>query len=257
MHLTVDLNADMGESFGPWVMGDDAALLDVISSANIACGIHAGDWDIMAKTMALAAQKGVGIGAHPGFPDMQGFGRRKMHLSHETLGNLVRYQLGAAKALAGDGAVRHLKLHGALANMAAEDKSMALACYRAALEVDPDIIIMVLAGTQHNAAVQELGCRAACEIFADRAYNDDATLVDRSLPGAVIHDPDTAGQRMLNMVRAGAIITESGGQIPTRIDTICLHGDTPTAVQIARSVRGILEENGVQIAPFSGARVIA
>lgn len=148
MHLTVDLNADMGESFGPWVMGDDAALLDVISSANIACGIHAGDWDIMAKTMALAAQKGVGIGAHPGFPDMQGFGRRKMHLSHETLGNLVRYQLGAAKALAGDGAVRHLKLHGALANMAAEDKSMALACYRAALEVDPDIIIMVLAGTQ-------------------------------------------------------------------------------------------------------------
>jgi len=159
--------------------------------------------------------------------------------------------------LAGDGAVRHLKLHGALANMAAEDKSMALACYRAALEVDPDIIIMVLAGTQQNAAVQELGCRAACEIFADRAYNDDATLVDRSLPGAVIHDPDTAGQRMLNMVRAGAIITESGGQIPTRIDTICLHGDTPTAVQIARSVRGILEENGVQIAPFSGARVIA
>jgi len=257
MDLTVDLNADMGESFGPWVMGDDAALLDVISSANIACGIHAGDWDIMAKTMALATQKGVGIGAHPGFPDMQGFGRRKMHLSHETLGNLVRYQLGAAKALAGDGVVRHLKLHGALANMAAEDKSMALACYRAALEVDPDIIIMVLAGTQQNAAVQELGCRAACEIFADRAYNDDATLVDRSLPGAVIHDPEKAGQRMLDMVRAGAIITESGAHISTRIDTICLHGDTPTAVQIARSVRGILEENGVRIAPFAGARVIA
>ena len=257
MTLTVDLNADMGESFGPWNMGDDAALLQVVSSANIACGVHAGDWDIMAQTMALAVKNGVGIGAHPGFPDLQGFGRRKMHLPHGTLGNLVRYQLGAAQAMAraAGGQVRHLKLHGALANMAAEDKAMALACYRAALDVDPDLIVMVLAGTQQQAAVAELGCNTACEIFADRAYNDDATLVDRKLPGAVIHDPEVAGQRMLDMVQAGAIITESGKHIPTRIDTICLHGDTPTAVQIAARVRSMLEGAGVSIARFGGSPV--
>ena len=257
MTLTVDLNADMGESFGPWNMGDDAALLQVVSSANIACGVHAGDWDIMAQTMALAVKNGVGIGAHPGFPDLQGFGRRKMHLPHGTLGNLVRYQLGAAQAMAraAGGQVRHLKLHGALANMAAEDKAMALACYRAALDVDPDLIVMVLAGTQQQAAVAELGCNTACEIFADRAYNDDATLVDRKLPGAVIHDPEVAGQRMLDMVQAGAIITESGKHISTRIDTICLHGDTPTAVQIAARVRSMLEGAGVSIARFGGSPV--
>ncbi|MEZ5675782.1 MAG: 5-oxoprolinase subunit PxpA [Thalassovita sp.] len=257
MTLTVDLNADMGESFGPWGMGDDAALLGVVSSANIACGFHAGDWDTMATTMKVAVQNDVGIGAHPGFPDLQGFGRRRMHVPLDSLANLVRYQFGAAQTMArvNGGAVRHLKLHGALANMAAEDKAMALACYRAALEVDPDIIIMVLAGTQQNAAAAELGCRTACEIFADRAYNDDATLVDRSLPGSVIHDPERAGQRMLEMVRAGAIITESGAHIPTRIDTICLHGDTPTAVQIARSVRGTLESNGVTVTRFSGERL--
>ncbi|MBR9652280.1 LamB/YcsF family protein [Thalassovita aquimarina] len=254
MTLSVDLNADMGESFGPWVMGNDAALLEVVSSANVACGMHAGDWDTMGPTMSLAAKNNVGIGAHPGFPDLQGFGRNRMTMPLDSLANLVRYQLGAAQAIARSvGAkVRHLKLHGALANMASEDKDMALACYRAALDVDPDLIIMVLAGTQQNAAVEELQCRAACEIFADRAYNDDATLVDRSQPGAVIHDPDRAGQRMLEMVKAGAIITESGKHIPTRIDTICLHGDTPTAVKIAQSVRGNLEANGIKIGQFAG-----
>jgi UPF0271 protein len=258
MTKTVDLNADMGESYGPWTMGDDAAVLQVVTSANVACGMHAGDWDVMAATFKLAAQNGVGIGAHPGFPDLQGFGRRRMVLPNDSLANLVRYQLGAAIAMAraNGGTVRHLKLHGAMANMAAEDKDMALACYRAALDVAPDIIIMVLAGTQQQAAVIELGCRAACEIFADRAYNDDATLVDRSLPGAVIHDPKVAGARMVEMVRAGAIITASGKHIPTRIDTICLHGDTPTAVSIARSTRAALHDAGIQLAQFSGARVV-
>lgn len=257
MSLSVDLNADMGESFGPWNMGDDAALLKVVSSANIACGLHAGDWDVMARAMGLAVRNGVGIGAHPGFPDLQGFGRRRVDMPLDSLGNLVRYQLGAAQAMAraAGGEVRHLKLHGALANMAAEDRDMALACYRAALEVDPDLIIMVLAGTQQQGAVAELGCNAACEIFADRAYNDDATLVDRRLPGAVIHDPHVAGQRMLEMVRAGAIITQSGAHIPTRIDTICLHGDTPSAVQIAAQVRDMLQENGVVIECFDGVPV--
>lgn len=252
--MHVDLNADMGESFGPWPMGSDAALLDVITSANVACGFHAGDPDVMVQTMGLAVAKGVGIGAHPGFPDLQGFGRRRMHLSHDSLRNLVRYQLGAAQAMArsAGGEVRHLKLHGALANMASEDVAMATACYEGALSVDPDIIVMVLAATQQQDAVEALGCRWAGEIFADRAYNDDATLVDRSLPGAVIHDADVAGQRMVDMVKAGAIITESGKHIPAAVDTICLHGDGATAVQIARTVRSALADAGVTLQRFAG-----
>jgi 5-oxoprolinase (ATP-hydrolysing) subunit A len=256
MRQTVDLNADMGESFGPWKMGDDAALLQVISSANIACGFHAGDAETMAATMALAQKNGVGIGAHPGFPDLQGFGRRKMEMSAKELRALVSYQLGAAQAMArvAGGEVRHLKLHGALANMASVDEAMARACYEGALAVDPEIIIMVLAATDQQKAVEALGCRWAAEIFADRAYNDDATLVDRRLPGAVIHDPEEAGARMVAMVQAGAIITQSGAQIATPIDTICLHGDTPTAVQIAASVRAALEAAGIGVAPFTGRR---
>jgi UPF0271 protein len=252
--MHVDLNADMGESFGPWPMGSDAALLQVITSANVACGFHAGDWDVMAQTMALAVANDVGIGAHPGFPDLQGFGRRRMQMSPDSLRNLVRYQLGAAQAMARSvgGTVRHLKLHGALSNMTSEDSTLAKACYEGALSVDPDIIIMVLAATQQQTAVEALGCRWAGEIFADRAYNDDATLVDRSLPGAVIHDADLAGRRMVEMVKAGAIITESGRHIPAAVDTICLHGDGATAVQIAQTVRRALAEEGVSLQRFEG-----
>ena len=249
---SVDLNADMGESFGPWNMGDDASLLKTITSANIACGFHAGDPDVMAKTMTLAAENGVGIGAHPGFPDLQGFGRRNMKVPHDTLRNMVRYQLGAARGMADalGVKVRHLKLHGALANMCSVDADMARACYQGALDVDPDIIIMVLAATKQETTVRDLGCKWVGEIFADRAYNDDGTLVDRSLPGAVIHDPAIAGPRILEMVQAGAIITESGKHIETSIDTICLHGDTPTAVQLAKSVRDCLTGGGVSVAKF-------
>ncbi|MET4128452.1 5-oxoprolinase subunit PxpA [Roseovarius sp. MBR-6] len=256
MQTTVDLNADMGESFGPWTMGDDAALLDTISSANIACGFHAGDPDVMAATMARAVANGTGIGAHPGLADLQGFGRNRMDVPHATLANQVRYQLGAAQAMAraAGGAVRHLKLHGALANMASEDEALARACYDAALSVDPEIIIMVLAGTAQEAAARSLNARIACEIFADRAYNADCTLVDRRLPGAVIHDADHAAERILAMLRAGAIIAEDGTHIPTRIDTICLHGDTPEAVDIARALRAGLEAAGLRVAQFDGAR---
>ena len=256
MTRTIDLNADMGESFGAWTLGNDAALLDIITSANIACGFHAGDPDVMAKTMEMAVEKGVGIGAHPGFPDLRGFGRYKMYLPLDQLGNAVRYQLGAAQAMAkcAGGKVRHLKLHGALANMCAEDIDMALACYRAALEVDPEIIIMVLAGTKQQEAVSQLGCVFAAEIFADRAYNDDATLVDRALPGAVIHDANLAAARMVSMVQAGAIIADSGKHIPTRIDTICMHGDTPEAVEIARAVRAALEAAGITAKAFPHAQ---
>ncbi|MVO18220.1 LamB/YcsF family protein [Parasedimentitalea huanghaiensis] len=256
MTKSVDLNADMGESFGPWNMGDDAALLDIVSSANVACGFHAGDPDVMAATMTRAMECNVGIGSHPGFADLQGFGRRKMQLSKDNLKNTVRYQLGASRGMAAalGGQVRHLKLHGALANMSSVDADMARACYEAALEVDPDIIIMVLAATEMEKVVRELGCNWAGEIFADRAYNDDATLVDRSKPGAVIHDPAVAGPRILQMVQEGAIITESGKRIATNIDTICLHGDTPTAVALAGAVRNSLTGGGIEIAQFSGRR---
>ena len=250
---SVDLNADMGESFGPWKMGDDEGLLKIITSANIACGFHAGDPDVMAKTVALAAANGVGIGAHPGFPDLQGFGRRNMKLSYDSLRNLVRCQLGAIKGIAKavGTEVRHLKLHGALANMCSVDIDMARACYQGALDVDPEIIVMVLAVTKQEEAARELNCKWVGEIFADRAYNDDGTLVDRSLPGAVIHDPEVAGPRILKMVREGAIITETGKRLQTSIDTICLHGDGPTAVQIARSVRQCLIHGGVEVTKFT------
>lgn len=254
MSLSVDLNADMGESFGPWVMGNDAALLEIVSSANIGCGFHAGDPDVMAETMRIAHENGVGIGAHPGFADLQGFGRYRMDIPHKSLGNSVRYQVGASLGMARSvgATVRHLKLHGALANMCAEDQELARVCYDAALSVAPELIVMVLAGTAQETAVRALGVPYAGEIFADRAYNDDATLVDRKLPGAVIHDAGIAGPRITEMVREGAIITESGKRIETRIDTICLHGDGATAIAIAKSVRENLQSAGITVEKFKG-----
>lgn len=253
MSARVDLNADMGESFGPWPMGNDAEVLKVVTSANVACGFHAGDPTVMARTIRVARENGVGIGAHPGFPDLQGFGRRRMQMGREDLQNAIRYQFAAIRGMsAAQGAtVRHFKLHGALSNMCSEDEDMARACYEAALSVDPEVIVFVLSATAQEAAVQGLGARYAGEIFADRAYNDDATLVDRSQPGAVIHDPDRAAARMVEMVKAGAIIAESGKQIPTRVDTICLHGDNATALQIARAVRDRLTAEGVELAPVA------
>ena len=250
MTRKVDLNADMGEGFGPWRMGDDAALLDIVSSANVACGFHAGDPNVMHETIRLAVANGVGIGAHPGFADLKGFGRRKLPLPHNEIANDVAYQLGAAQAVAkrAGGTVRHLKLHGALSNMASVDHALARACYQAALDVDPDIVIMVLAATAMEDVVRELACNWAGEIFADRAYNDDATLVDRALPNAVLHDAEVAAPRILKMLEAGAIIAESGAHIPCQIDTICLHGDTPGAVAMARGIRQHLTNAGVTIA---------
>jgi UPF0271 protein len=250
MTRKVDLNSDMGEGFGPWTMGDDAALLDIVTSANIACGFHAGDPDVMDQTMRRAVANGVGIGAHPGFADLKGFGRRKLPLPNGEIANAVAYQLGAAQALAkrAGGQVRHLKLHGALSNMASVDHALARACYQAALDVDPDIVIMVLAATAMEEVTRELGCNWAGEIFADRAYNDDATLVDRSKPGAVIHDAAIAAPRILKMLDAGAIIAESGKHIPCQIDTICLHGDTPDAVAMARGIKQHLTDAGITLA---------
>lgn len=254
MTHSVDLNSDMGEAFGPWPMGDDAALLDIVTSANIACGFHAGDADTMAKTMANAVKNGVGIGAHPGFPDLQGFGRRRMEVPHPTLANMVRYQVGAAQAIAraAGGEVRHFKLHGALSNMACTDEAMTRACFEAALDVAPDIIIMGLAATVMEDVARDLGCRWAGEIFADRAYNADGTLVDRRQPGAMIHDPGEAAARMVEMVRAGAILTPSGERLETRVDTICVHGDSAAAVALAGAVRKGLEADGIAVRQFDG-----
>ena len=252
----VDLNADMGESFGPWTMGDDAALLDVVTSANIACGGHAGDPDVMARTMAMARDGGVGIGAHPGFADLQGFGRREMVLSGEEVANLVASQVGALSGVAAriGARVRHVKLHGALANMASRDHDLAGVAYRAALAVCPDAILLVIAGTAQETAARGLGARWAGEIFADRGYEDDATLTRRGAEGAMIHDPAEAAARMVRFVRGGAIVARSGRRIPAACDSICLHGDGPEAVAIARAVRAALEAEGIVLAPMTGRR---
>jgi len=256
MTQVIDLNADMGESYGSWPMGQDAALLDLVTSANIACGFHAGDPDVMAATMAQAVAKGVGIGAHPGFADLQGFGRRRMALSGAELANLVTYQLAAAQGMAraAGGHIRHFKLHGALSNMAMEDREMAHICYSAALRLDPEIIIVALPKTAMEDAVAELGCTWAAEIFADRAYGDDALLVSRSKPGAVIHDVDVVATRILAMLKAGAIIGQSGKHIPCRMDTICLHGDGATALPIAQTLHERLTAAGYRLTPFAGAK---
>jgi UPF0271 protein len=255
MHA-VDLNADMGESFGPWPMGDDAALLDIVTSANIACGFHAGDPQVMARTIAGAAARGVSIGAHPGFADLQGFGRRRILMPAGEVAHLVQYQVGALTGLARAAGARvsHLKLHGALANMAAEDEALARTAYEAALAAAPDLTVFVLAGTAQQRAMEAIGAPFAGEIFADRAYEADATLVDRSKPGALIHDPALAARRMVEMVRRGAILPEQGDPIDTEIDTICLHGDGPEALAIARAVRDGLAEAGIRLeAPWAAA----
>lgn len=240
----VDLNADMGEG-----VGNDAALLDIVSSANVACGLHAGSAEVMRETMKAALQNGVAIGAHPGFDDASNFGRTTMSLSPDQLTALVSYQIGAAHAVAHSLGARlaHIKLHGAMANMASKDEEMARICFAAAHEIAPQARIMVLAATAQERAARAMGLDVMCEIFADRAYNCDATLVDRQLAGAVIHDPEIAAARVVTMVKAGAIIATDGTELETSIDTVCLHGDTPQAVEIARAVRSALETKGCSI----------
>ncbi|PYF12913.1 UPF0271 protein [Rhodobacter viridis] len=245
--MKLDLNSDMGEGAGA-----DEALLDVVTSANICCGLHAGGPLEMARVMALAAAKGVGIGVHPGFDDRANFGRTRMRLSKPELVDLITWQTGAMAAVAQAKGLklRHFKLHGALSNITSEDADLARTCYAAALSVVPDLKLMVLSETAQEAAARDLNVDWAGEIFADRAYNDDATLVDRSLPGAVLHDAEDAAARILNMLRAGAIIAASGHRIPARIDTVCLHGDTPEALEMARLLRSKLQAEGVVLQPL-------
>ncbi|ETD91740.1 LamB/YcsF family protein [Rhodobacter capsulatus] len=245
--MKLDLNSDMGEGAGA-----DAALLDVVTSANICCGLHAGGPLEMARVMALAAEKGVGLGVHPGFDDRANFGRTRMVLSKPELVDLIAYQTGAMAAVAQAKGLklRHFKLHGALSNITSEDADLARICYGAALAVVPDLKLMVLSATAQEAAARAMQADWAGEIFADRAYNDDATLVDRSLPGAVLHDAEAAAARILEMLRAGAILSASGHRIPARIDTVCLHGDTPQALEMAKLLRSKLQAEGVVLQPL-------
>ena len=250
MTRSIDLNADMGEGFGPWPMGNDAALLRIVSSANIACGFHAGDPDTMARTMDLALAADVAIGAHPGFADLQGFGRRRMTLSHDELAHMIQYQVGAAMALAAARGARlgHIKLHGALSNMACEDLAMATACYRAVMEVAPDMALVTMPRTALEQAATDLGARQLREIFADRTYAEDGTLTDRRQSDAMIHDPAEASARIIAMLRDGGIRTRGGKLLETPIDTICVHGDGAAALAIATTLASALDDAGIRVA---------
>ena len=251
--MAIDLNSDMGEGFGPWTMGDDAAMLDIVTSANVACGWHAGDPNIMVQTAALAKAKGVAIGAHPGFGDLWGFGRRTIRGHTMTdLERMVAYQIGALQACAALGGHRatYVKAHGALANLANGEDDIALAIGRAIKGVDRGLVYMVMPGLATERAAGTLGLDSVREVYADRAYADSGNLASRKTPGAVLHDAGEAAERVLRMVGDQAIVTVTGQRLPARIETVCVHGDTPGAVAMARTVRRTLEANGVVVAPF-------
>lgn len=249
---TVDLVADLGEGFGAYSIGDDKALLEIVSSANIACGFHAGDPDIMDATVAECVRKGVGIGAHPSFPDLRGFGRRAMDLTAVEVRNDVVYQLGALAAFAAyhGTSVSHLAPHGRLGNLVASRRDYADAVADAAMRVNPDLIVLAQDGELAEAAA-ERGLPVAIVGIADRAYQDDGTLVPRSRPGAVIHDPAVIVARTVRLVCEGLIETASGADIPISADTVLLHGDNPGAVELARLIRAELVSAGVTIAPLA------
>ncbi|MEK4033090.1 5-oxoprolinase subunit PxpA [Methylocystis sp. IM3] len=251
---TIDLNADLGEGFGPWRMGDDAAMLSIVTSANVACGFHAGDPDIMAKTFALACEKGVAVGAHVAFPDLVGFGRRPLPMTAAEIERAVAYQIGAAMGLAALAGVRiaYVKAHGALANIAEKSVEVADALARATRAVDRSLILLAIALSEQAPAGERAGLRVAHEIFADRAYVDDGGLQPRREPGAVLTDPDAALARVRVMLAEGALVTISGKRLPTPIDSICVHGDTAHAVEMARRLRAGLEADGYALAAFAG-----
>jgi UPF0271 protein len=252
--MRVDLNSDLGESFGPWPMGDDEAMLSLVSSANIACGFHGGDPMVILRACRLARERGVAIGAHPGFLDLQGFGRRQIvGMSAAEIESFIAYQVGAVQALAtlAGGRVSHVKVHGAMSNMACEDAVMAGAIAKAIKAVDPKLIFVVLPYSELEKAGAAAGLPMAMELFADRAYEESGLLMSRKKPGSVIHDADAAADNVLAMIRKQAITTASGRELPTRVDTICIHSDTPGAVAMARHIRARLDAAGVTIAPFA------
>ncbi|MGP9764320.1 LamB/YcsF family protein [Halomonas sp. AOP13-D3-9] len=254
MSIHVDLNCDMGESFAAWRMGDDCAMLDIVTTANIACGFHAGDPMVMHETLMQARDRGVQVGAHPSFMDLVGFGRRRIEgESPSDLEKQLIYQIGAIRTMAAvvGHPIRHVKTHGALGNMAAEDRELALAVSRAIVAIDPALIQLAMPGMQTSLTAQELGLRVGNEVFADRAYADNGNLLSRKLPGAVIHDPEAAADRVLLMLEEQAVTTISGKRIALDIDSVCVHGDTPGAVEMAATLRRRLENAGVSIRPMA------
>jgi len=242
----VDLNSDLGESFGNYTIGMDEEILKYVSSANVACGWHAGDAMVMEKTVAAAKAAGVAVGAHPGFPDLMGFGRRNMVVSPKEVKAYVKYQLGALMAFAAAEGIRlqHCKPHGALYNMAGKDMDLAIA------EVDKNIILLGLANSKMIDAGKQLGLRVANEVFADRAYQADGSLVPRKLPGAVIHDKDEAIARTVRMVTEGKVMAITGEEVEIAAHSICVHGDNPSAVEFVKNIRTQLTARGVEIAPI-------
>lgn len=252
MTRRIDLVADLGEGFGPWRMGDDEALLDVLTSANIACGFHAGDPGIMNATVRSCASRGIGIGAHPSFPDLRGFGRREMALTADEVRADMIYQLGALQGFAAyHGArVEHFAPHGRLGNLVATRADYAEAVADAVRRVDPELIVLAQDGELAEAA-RSAGLRVGIVGIADRAYEDDGTLVSRAEPGAVIHDPDEIRARTIRMVMDGVIVSRGGVDIPVDCDTVLVHGDTAGAVELAKELRRGLEEAGAEVAKLA------
>lgn len=253
MAKLIDINCDMGESFGPWPMGRDEDIMPYITSANIACGYHAGDPLVMDRTVKLALRHGVALGAHPGLPDLMGFGRRPMKISPEEVEAYVIHQVAALHGFARihGASLQHVKAHGALYNMAAEDMELATAIARAVKRFDPGLILMGLAGSKLVEAGLDLGLRVAREAFADRSYNPDGTLQSRRIPGSLITDPEAAANQALSIATSGTVLAHDGSQVRLQADSICIHGDTPTALDIARRVRQKLQEAGVTVAPLA------
>lgn len=251
--MRVALNCDMGEGFGRWDLGNDEELLDLITAANIACGLHAGDPPRMASLVRLAAAKGVGVGAHPSYPDLQGFGRRYMDMTPAEVRDFVTYQVGALQAFARSAGTRveHVKAHGALYNRAADDEATARAIVEGALNADPDLVIVVLAGSRFEQVARGMGARVACEAFADRGYDARGRLVSRRDPGAILHDPETVAQRVWTMISEGRVRAVTGEWIPLKADTICVHGDSPGAVDLLKALRASLLARGVDLVPIA------
>ncbi len=252
MTRTIDLNADLGEGYGPWSMGDDAAMLGIVTSANVACGGHASDPETMFRTMMLAKERGVSVGAHPSYPDLQGFGRRRLAVSNAEVERFVAAQVGALLAigaLAGH-PVGYVKPHGALANVAAAEREVAEAIVRAVKALDRGLAVLAISGTELERAADAAGLRVFSEIYADRGYTPGGDLVPRSQPGALIHDSEAAAARLSAFLESGEMPTVDGGRVALNVDSVCVHGDNPAAVAMALRMRAVLGERGVTVAAF-------
>ena len=248
----IDLNSDMGESFGNYTCGMDEEVLKYITSANIACGFHASDPMVMAKTVELAKNQGVHIGAHPGFPDLQGFGRRRMTMSFEEIRTMIIYQTGALDAFcrASGVSLQHVKPHGALYNMADKDMKMAEAIARGIADVNPQLILLAPYGSCMTKAAENIGLPVAYEVFADRAYEEDGSLVARSKPGAMITDTAEAAARVLEMIKEGTVTAITGKKIQVKADSVCIHGDSPSALSFSKAIHDALQAEGIELKPL-------